>query len=255
MSPLPTHRWQLGTLDHYDSPRWEALSPRDATALVAYTDGEASTACAIARDLPRAYERAADATYRRVLALWCAGAPTSDLHPASLAHVDVLAKGLHGAKPALFRHIHTCNLWCQAALLVLLTAPDAPTDATLFAASEALLARVSSSAEDEWCYSVKLVRAVLVGDSTPSMEGIRFSPKSPAEAIARRDPVALTEGIEADLVMLTRLLTRQRRSVEPETLSGRTTGYVQRGEMWLRTGWLTLGRRAGLNVDDAEASV
>lgn len=253
MRATATRRWQTGALDLYDAPRWEALSPRDAAALVAYTDGEASAACALARELPGAHGRAIDTTYRRALALWCAGALMSDLHRATLAHVDTLTAGMNGAKPPLSVDARTCILWQQAALLFVASTDDAaPGDEPLLRVGEVLLSRISAGA-DERRYDVALVRALLAGEAIPSPEGVRFSPGSPAAAIAHRDAEALAQAVEADLVTLARLLERQRRSANAETLMGRTTGYVQRGELWLRSAWLVLARRAGLDLHDSRA--
>lgn len=250
MRDAAPRRWQTGALDSYGSPRWGALSAPDAAALVAYTDGESSAACAIARDLPRARDRAADATYRRALALWCAGADEDGLRRAALAHVDALAEALRGARPTIARDARACVRWCQAALLTEMT-DGSSADAALLDAGGALLA--GKALDDEWRYSVALVRAVLAGAPIPPTDGIRFSLRSPAASIAQRDPEALARGVEDDLTVLTRLLVRQRRGADPTTLAGRTTGYVQRGELWLRTGWLALGRRAGLDVQTVEA--
>lgn len=250
MRDVAPRRWQTGALTSYATPRWGELSAPDAAALVAYTDGESSAACAIARELPRARDRAADATYRRALALWCAGAAEGDLRAAALAHVDALAEALRGAKPAVVRDTRACVRWCQAALLTAMT-DVAPADAALLDTGGALLA--GDGPDDEWRYGVALVRAVLAGAQLPPAEGVRFSPGAPAASIARRDPEALARGVEADLAVLTRLLARQRRAADPATLAGRTTGYVQRGELWLRTGWLALGRRAGLDVPAVES--
>ena len=149
MRDAAPRRWQTGALDSYGSPRWGALSAPDAAALVAYTDGESSAACAIARDLPRARDRAADATYRRALALWCAGADEDDLRRAALAHVDALAEALRGARPTIARDARACVRWCQAALLMEMT-DGSSADAALLDAGGALLAGKADVHADLW---------------------------------------------------------------------------------------------------------
>jgi hypothetical protein len=172
MPPSP-RRWQTGTLAPYSSPHWEALSAPDAAALVAFTDAEATAACAIAREHPPAIDRAGHATYRRALALWCTGARDEDLQRASLAHIDALPEGILGPKPVLTRDSRSCVRWCQAAILTLWTHEGCSDDA-LLRAGRALVAGGGADC-DEQRYSVAQVCEVLSGGRPLDLRGVRVS--------------------------------------------------------------------------------